>query len=97
MNFEVGDQIYKIRYILDNSTKSFHKEIDRTILYKIGSINEETYGNWNDGYCRLFIATLIPFINGEWVKTEYSVDGYVIYYMVYGETGHVFAYKVEGS
>ena len=54
MDFKVGDNVYKLKYDVKEST------IDKSILYKIKEISVEHGGNWHDGFSTTWNAVIVP-------------------------------------
>jgi len=72
MDFKVGDKIYKRK----------NGFVDKSKVYEIENITEESEGNWHDGYNTIWVASLV----GE-------NELFIIKFAIWGEVTEIYAEK----
>lgn len=72
MDLKAGDKIYKRKNGIADKSK----------VYEIESITEESQGNWHDGYNTIWIASLVG-------ETEL----FIVKFAIWGEITEIYAEK----
>jgi len=72
MDLKAGDKIYKRKNGIADKSK----------VYEIESITEESQGNWHDGYNSIWIASLVG-------ETEL----FIVKFAIWGEITEIYAEK----
>lgn len=72
MDLKAGDKIYKRK----------NGVADKSKVYEIESITEESQGNWHDGYNSIWIASLVG-------ETEL----FIVKFTIWGEITEIYADK----
>jgi hypothetical protein len=72
MDLKAGDKIYKRKNGIADKSK----------VYEIESIREESQGNWHDGYNSIWIASLVG-------ETEL----FIVKFAIWGEITEIYAEK----